>query len=246
MRRISIKFLSFIAILFLGCVDTKEKTKAIVVLFDVSGSTMSFRKNFLNDFQIILDKVTHGDVIVADKITDISIPLSKLIINESMPPFTSPWYESPRKMKRKREKANAELTQKKKEIIKKVEDSILTERTIYTDIFSLLQIAESVFKTYPKDKKILVIFSDMIQDTPEYNFEEEKLTDAKIREIIEEEKVKRPLPDLTGVKIYIIGVSAKTTERYFDIWKFWVTYFNECNATLLEENYVARLLIFNE
>lgn len=243
-----IKFLSLgLTLVLLGCglfkKETKE-TKVVLVLFDVSGSTKKMRVNFFKNFEKILSRISHGDTIIADRITDASISRSDFFINDLLPPF-SPTTTNPRGIKTEKKTADEKLRNKKRDISKRARDIILgTQTTPYTDILSALSVAERVFISCSKGKKILVIFSDMILDTPQYNFEKEKLTDTKIEEIIKKEQ--KNLSNLSGVKVYIVGATAETTDKYFIIQNFWRRYFEECGATLLKSDYGATLLRFEE
>ncbi len=80
----------------------------------------------------------------------------------------------------------------------------------------------------------------------EYNFEKDKLTDKKIGEIIAKENTQKRLPDLKGVKVYVVGAKAATREQFYNIQNFWLRYFKECGANLLKENYGSALLNFDE
>ncbi len=59
-----------------------------------------------------------------------------------------------------------------------------------TDILSSLHVAERVFKQYKNKKNILVIFSDMIEESDDYNFKNVQKTKKRIEEIIRKEKKK--------------------------------------------------------
>jgi len=69
------------------------------------------------------------------------------------------------------------------------------ERKIYkTDILSSLNMAdERVFRGLVGNDytKMLVIMSDMMEDSDVYNFEKQKLPDSKVDEIIIDQKRKR-------------------------------------------------------
>jgi lysophospholipase L1-like esterase len=86
----------------------------------------------------------------------------------------------------------------------------------------------------------------MIEDSSEYNFEKERLSDKRIAEIIAAERVKKRLPDLKGVKVYVTGAKAPTREQFYNIQNFWLRYFKECGAELPKENYGSALLSFDE
>ncbi len=231
--------------------DKKVAHKTVVILFDLSESTNKDgkRENYLNGLKVILSKANHGDVIVGDRILESSVAQSTLPINESVPSFTSS-NDNPFFVKKEKAKADEELNKTKEKIYKTAESFLLRDdlrrKVLKTDILSSLYIAEKVFKTYKNEKKILMIFSDMIVESSDYDFTEETLSEKRIEEIISKEKGKKRIPDLAGVKVYIAGATATTSDKFFAIQNFWLSYFKECGAILLKENYGAALVNFNE
>ena len=109
-----------------------------------------------------------------------------------------------------------------------------------------IKIKTTDWKTYKNEKNILVIFSDMIEESGDYNFAKETLSEKRIQEIISKEKGKKRIPDLAGVKVYITGATATTSDKFFAVQNFWFIYFKECGATLAKENYGSALLSFKE
>jgi hypothetical protein len=88
--------------------------------------------------------------------------------------------------------------------------------------------------------------SDMIEDSGEYNFEIENLTDKRIGDIISREKNRNLIPDLNGIKIYVVGALSKNLKQYYRVQNFWLRYFKECGANLIKDNYGSALINFNE
>lgn len=246
MKRITLKILSLIIIILLGCGVPPRETKTVMVLFDVSGSTVKERNAYITAFEEkILPKITHGDVIVADKITQASISLSELFVNKSFPSFLPDIMKNPRQVKREQEEADKRLKGEKEKIITTVRENILQGAAPYTDILSAMHTAERVFNSYPRDKKILVIFSDMVLETKNYNFTSDSISDTRIQEIISNEQFNKQLPNLSGVKVYVVGATAgNNNDRYWSIQNFWNIYFQECGANL--SSYGKKLIIFDE
>lgn len=229
MYRLFLRHLLFISIIIFAVTTSASAapSKTVVVLFDVSGSVQKpkIKKQFLADFQIILDAMRPKDVIAADKIATNSIAGSSLPINHEFPGIFSSNRFKTKKMK--------------KEILQSASDILDNPgKVLYTDILGSLHIAERIFDTYKKDRNVLVIMSDMIEDTPRYNFEKEKLSTKRIENIISKEKKAGLLPDLDGVKIYAIKNATKQSRnRYIGIENFWLRYFKECGANLGKANY---------
>ncbi len=257
MRIPKIFFLILLVVLFsLSCEkiktdDKKIQQKTVVVLFDLSGSTKDFRSVSFETFKKILSGVTHGDVIVATKITESSIVEPEIPVKEPFPEFvaldkTGRPTDNNFLIKQAKQEVDNKLANKKDEILKIVKDFLFAGNARKTDIMSSLHVAERIFKNYAHDKAILVIFSDMIEDSDVYNFENENLTQKRIEEIIKKEGIRHGMPELSGVKVYVVSAGKLSTDRFFAIQNFWLRYFKECGANLSKENYGSSLLNFNE
>jgi hypothetical protein len=250
--------LSFSFIWFLsGCQGTASKRKHIVVLtlFDVSGSTArkEVRQQYLQDLEKILEEmgereiaVCGGDKLLSALITENSLATGKFFIDISFPRYsiTTKGGEFPWKNKIK----------KKIEEAKKIAEDVLlrgpsTPR--YTDLMNSFQLAAKIFNgeecknfTY----KYLVVFSDMFEQTPRYDFFDEKLTPARIKEIINKERREGRLPNLAGVKVWVAGASAGLkgipSSKIYQIRDFWLAYFSACGADLTNERYSTTLINF--
>lgn len=224
----------------------KEQTKSVFVLVDYSESVKDARKDYIDAFRKIISEIKTGDHIFVWKITELSEMETKPLFDENFPfppPAKNEFY-----WKQAMAKAEKEMKAKLNEIEKKMEALLNSEEQLSkrTAILGSLQIAERVFKKDRKDKRILVIMSDMIEDSSEYNFERERLSDKRTAEIIGIERSKKSLPDLSGVTVYVIGAKAQTREQFNNIQNFWLRYFKECGASLPKENYGSTLLGFNE
>lgn len=229
----------------------KTQQKTVVVLFDLSGSTKDFRNVSFETFKKILSGTTHGDVIVAAKITESSIVEPEIPVKEPFPEFvaldkTGRPTDNEFLIRQAKQEADKKLANKKDELLKIVKEFLFTGNARKTDIMSSLHVADRVFKNYVRDKAILVILSDMIENADAYNFGNEKLTQKRIEEIIKKEKARNGMPELTGVKIYVVSAGKLSADRFFAIQNFWLRYFKECGANLSKENYGSALLNFNE
>ena len=227
-----------------SCSPGKGK-KLIFVLFDVSGSTISRREAYNNEFnKLILSSLKSGGRIIADRITDNPLAQSSFPVNFKILSYNPLGDETEREDKNQFERDLATTT-----IANLLSSS--NRRIMRTKIFDSLKLAERVFNSYPEYKKrILVIFSDMIEESDEYNFKRDVLDDSKIKKIIEEQKQsKSGLPNLTGVRVYITGATATskgglTTDRINAIKNFWISYYSTCGADVID--YGPTLLRFEE
>jgi len=196
--------------------------RAIFVLFDTSGSTKEDRNFYWKVFKkSILADIRRGDVIGLGEITSNS--LSSCVVEAE---FAYGWNENPFIVKKKQEEAKRTLRQKAKEFL------FGNKEARSTDIFNAAYIAEEFFKDHPQAKKILVLMSDMVQ-TLDYNFNRRKFfSQEEINEIIDRERVKKGLPDLRGVEVYVIGARSSDPTKVFRLKRFWAAYFSKCGASL--------------
>jgi hypothetical protein len=113
-----------------------------------------------------------------------------------------------------------------------------------TEILSAVMLAQQYFDTIKANKKILIILSDMIEESAEYNFKKRKIFP---KQILERENEAKRLPNMDGVRVYISGASANTDKKFDEVKNFWIAYFNSVGATLLERDYCSsELLSFSE
>ena len=228
-----ILFVTFLSLIVL-CIGMTypvyaEPSKTVFVLFDLSDSTKNsnIRKTYLEDFEkkILKDNINAGDVIAADIIAESSAAGSTLLVNQEFEGFL---YSN----HMKELKAKKEILAKVKTLLNK------PQKVQRTDILSSLHIAERIFNTYNKKRNILVIMSDMIEDSKSYNFEKELLTEKRIAEIIVKEKKAKRLPNLTNVEVYAIrNATNQSPTLTADIESFWMQYFKECGARIDKAHY---------
>jgi hypothetical protein len=245
----SLRYL-YIVILFIflsgGCDKKPEApTKLVVILYDISGSTAQqpVRTAYLENSRPIFSRINHGDALYAALISHRSLAQLMFLVSYSAPPFV-PKTDNPLYREAEKKKADLDL-QAKKDSLLEVVRSVLFDTTIIprTEIMDALQVAARVFRSVPRQKNVLVVMSDMIEDSRQYNFDREKLTPGRITEIIHNEQDAQRLPDLRDVKVYIVGATANT-QRYYQIRDFWSQYFAACGATLVD--YGAALVDFKE
>lgn len=224
----------------------KEQSKTVAVLVDNSESAKNARQDYTDLFNKILLKIGPGDHLFVWKITELSEMECRPLIDENFPCPETAANEFYQKQENVRTKKAIE--EKTKQIKGKIEDflSLREQLSMRTAILGSLQVAEMVFKTDKKDKLVLIILSDMIEDSSEYNFEKDVLTKKRIDEIVAAQKTRGRLPGLNGVKVYVVGAKSNNREQFYNIQNFWLRYFKECGADLSKENYGSALLNFNE
>jgi len=241
MKKAILQAILILLLLGTGCRDSAQN-KCIFVLFDISGSTLKMREQFYQDFQEILEKTKGGDRIIVDCITENPLAQSKFQIKEKIPVYGL--------LKHYKQTPEKEVKEIKGTISTTAKKVIFERRKIpKTKILDAIQLARRVFNTYPEPQKILVLFSDMIEESERYNFISLNLTKQKNTQIIEKERTNERIPDLHNVKVYVIGATAvheggMLTEKIESIREFWLLYFKECGADLTPERYGSCLLEF--
>src|SRR5207245_9338508 len=111
----------------------------------------------------------------------------------------------------------------------------------YNDIFSSLLIAQKLFHDEAR-RKVLVLMSDMIEDTPEYNFEKITWSPSAVEKLVAELEAKALVPKLPGVCVYVAGASAKSAALAENIARFWEAYFRRTGADMHPSRYAHVLL----
>ncbi|MHB0968610.1 MAG: hypothetical protein ACYC7A_10650 [Thermoanaerobaculia bacterium] len=113
-----------------------------------------------------------------------------------------------------------------------------------TDIIGSLELAPRVFASYPRDRKVLVILSDMVEDSDRFNFERETLSAKRIDAIVAALRDQGAIPDLRGVQVVVSGAMHRDNGRFRTIRDFWFRFFKEARAEMRKEDYGTTLIRF--
>lgn len=216
----------------------KQSPRVIVVLVDMSGSTNRARRTVYNEaFEKIYKSLNQGDRLVVGTITSRSFIDFKPVVDEEIPK-QSIWVN--------RIQFEQSLAKAQKNIRTEV-GRLLSRRkgTPYTEILNSLNIADTIFHS-EKRQKILVILSDMIQDSKQYKFEHAKVTNKYINNIIRYRQKQKLVPNLADVKVYVAGASAADSRKFRSIEKFWARYFAATGADFSSHRYGHSLLEFEK
>jgi hypothetical protein len=252
MRRLNYKylrlfFLGFFLFTTINLADVKAASffsddkgpKIIIVFVDMSGSTNKARKSvYKNAFDKVYKSLDEGDRIVVGTITSHSYIDFKPKVDEEIPK-KSIWIN--------RLKYEQNLTRTKQKIKGAVDKLFNFKKgTQYTEILNSLNIADTIFHSEQKRKKILVLLSDMIQDSKEYKFDKVRITNKYIENIIKNRTKQKLIPNLSGVKIYVAGASAANSKRFRAIELLWTRYFKASGADFSTHRYGHSLLEFEK
>ncbi|HEY9047559.1 MAG TPA: hypothetical protein VIN08_16750 [Ohtaekwangia sp.] len=89
-----------------------------------------------------------------------------------------------------------------------------------------------------KSENIIVLLSDMIQDSREYNFNKKQgITPEQATTCLDGLKKTNGIPDLTGCKVFAIGATGRNSAQIDNIHSFWTEYFKHTNAELSSYGY---------
>ncbi|UCD77996.1 MAG: hypothetical protein JSW26_21690 [Desulfobacterales bacterium] len=216
----------------------KKDPRAIVVFVDMSGSTNQARRTvYRSAFEKIYQNLQQGDRIIVGTITGRSYIDFKPVVDAEIPK-QSIWVN--------RISFEQNLVQTKKDIKNEVEKLLSLKRgTPRTEIINSLNIADKIFHNEQR-QKILILLSDMVQDSKEYNFDRVKVTDEYITRIIKERQKQNLIPRLNDVKVYVAGASADDSKKFRSIEKFWTRYFAVCGADFSSHRYGHSLIEFEK
>ena len=223
---------------FLKIGQDKKEPRVIAVFVDMSGSTNQARRTvYRNAFEKIYENLQQGDRIIVGTITGRSYIDFKPAVDADIPK-QSIWVN--------RISFEQNLAKTKKDIQTQVEKLLSAKRgTPRTEIINSLNIADKIFHN-EKRQKILIVLSDMIQDSKEYNFDRAKVTNKYITKIIRDRQKQNLIPKLNDVKVYVAGASAADSKKFRSIEKFWNRYFVTCGADFSLHRYGHSLLEFEK
>jgi hypothetical protein len=207
-----------------GCshVDTAER-RVVMVFVDVSLSSLPERENYKHHIEKVIAELKPGDVIAGGKIIDLTIADFTPIFNVELPAFDF-WTDN----RTQHQKMVKSLTARMFASI----DSVLDSRGKIekSEIINSFIICEQ-FMRNKTGKKTLVVLSDMIECSSEFNFDKDELTPQYIEQAIQTLRAKGRLPNLQNVDVWIVGAYAANTEKYFAVQNFWNRFLKETGAT---------------
>jgi hypothetical protein len=211
--------------------------RLIVILVDMSGSADQARRTVCREaFEKIYRNLRQGDRLVVGTIASQSYIEFKPTVDEEIPIKTI-WdnrLQFERNLTNSREKIRREVNR------------LLSQRggSPLTEILDSLNIADAIFHDEKERQKVLVILSDMIQDSKEYKFDKDKMTDEYIHKVIRYRRENNLMPNLTGVKVYVAGASAADADTFRAVETFWARYFAESGANFSSYRYGHSLINF--
>jgi hypothetical protein len=217
--------------------NSLEEPRLITILVDMSDSANNARRTVCKDaFEKVYQNLRQGDRVVVGTITNRSYIDFKPTVDEEIPKKTL-WDN---RLQFERHLATT------KEKIRRETDKLLARGrgTALTEILDSLNIADTIFHDEKERRKILVILSDMIEDSKQYNFDKDQITDEYIDTVIRDRQRNNLMPHFTGVKVYVAGASAADSTKFRAVQTFWARYLTKSGADFSPHRYGHSLIAF--
>jgi hypothetical protein len=202
-------------------VDTAEP-RTVIIFVDLSLSSLPERENYKRYIEKVASKLAPGDRVAVGKIIDLTIADFVPIADVAIPAFNF-WTDNRTLHKKLVDEITSQLFANI--------DSVLDSRGKIerSEIINAFLISEQ-FLRKKSGRKSLIILSDMLECSSEYNFEREELTNDYVEKAIQSLRYKGRIPRLDHVEVWVAGAFAKTTEKYFAVQTFWNRYIRETGA----------------
>lgn len=226
-----------VALMATACQSNKTEASKIVVIFvDVSKSVKDYQV-YRDAWAKITSRLRGGDRIVLGAINDQTYTAFRAVLDREIPTLN---YLTDNKLTYEGETRKVD-----QEISTALERVLSQSRSPKTDVMNALALAEKIFGG-DRRRPVIVLLSDMLEDSEEHNFERDRLTEGFAHRIIEEKRSKGQLPDLGGATAYVAGASAQSAVKAKEVERFWLDFVTAANGRLLPQNYGPALLSFNE
>jgi len=233
-----------------GCTRSSQAAMhdgtAVVIFVDFSESVGGQdRSGFRREIEKqILPWLQPGDGFLLAPIHDKTLTQFRPLVEGELPPRPqfNGWMNNVIKFNREAKETEAKLAE--------VKEALRTQTAValgnasvarYTDIFNSLLLAEKLFSAESR-RKVLILMSDMIEDSPPYAFDRMTWTPQTTGKILADLQARRAIADLRGVCIYVSGVSAPSADMANNISRFWEAYFQKAGADLHPSRYAHVLL----
>jgi len=225
---------------------TEPRATAIVVFVDFSSSVSKadlalFQQELTTQ---IIPSLSAGDRILIAPITERTLTDFRPLVDVTLsakPQFNG-WLDNVLRYNREVKDVEAQVIQLKDKLRTEVAEVFAKPRSSpHTDIFSSVILANKVFHNESR-RKVLVLMSDMVEDSPPYRFETVSWNPATNQKLLADLDAKGLIPDLSGVCVYVSGASAKSAEVAESIGDFWVAYFKQTHADMDPSRYAHVLL----
>jgi len=223
-----------------------EHGTEVIIFVDFSDSTRKqdralYEQAITNQ---ILPSLSEGDRLLIAPINDKTLTEFHPLVEATLPPKPTfnGWMDNVLKYNRQVKEVDTQVVQLKETVLAQVAD-VFARRypSPYTDIFSSLLIAQKLFHNEAR-RKVLVLMSDMIEDYGPYRFDKTAWGPDTNQKLLSELEAKGLIPDLSGICVYVSGVSAGSADLAENIGVFWQAYFQRTKADMDPSRYAHVLL----
>jgi hypothetical protein len=116
----------------------------------------------------------------------------------------------------------------------------------HTQILDAFSLSQQLIEQNKDRSYVIVILSDMLEESALANFEKKAPTAADTEAIIKRQRASKLLPDLHGAKVYVAGAKAPNSTHFAAVQAFWARYLNEANAIVEAGTYGRSPIDFAE
>ena len=216
----------------------------IVILLDKTASVRDQGGVFKSAVRTIVKSLKPGDSLKVAEITGASVSDFDFVVHARIPvdpPFNM-WSTNSAEYKDKISRLNTRRTMEKKDLLVQINRELSKKPSaMTTDLFGAIHAATLDLST-SKNKKVLVILSDMIEEDSRWRFNRVKWTPALREKILKHEKALGLVPDMRGIQVFVVGVRGPNLATTQNIWFFWRDFFAAAGAILPESQYAHTLL----
>jgi hypothetical protein len=217
----------------------------IVCQFDVSASAAAktTKDHYLRDFGKIASSLGASDLLIADTITENPSATMTFPIRVPLPVYDA-WQTSPLLHRQDLQTMRQSLIDQTTMLVRN------TPPTQKTAILDAIYVTRKAFENDDckrAGQRVLVVFSDMEEDSERANFLREDLSPQRIEMLLQKEQKDAHLPDLHGVETWVAGATQDRSlgaSKIREIEKFWSAYFARAGAHLTSDRYGPALLNF--
>jgi len=204
------------------------------VLVDRSGSSHEDLSVYRAASERVIALTGAGDRFILAPITSSSARDFRLDIDVTFPAaHTTSFWANPMSDQREANEAEKKIGETRVTLLAQVGQFL--DQPMSTSHTTIFQALGNAAQTMAGDdqRKILIILSDMIEDSGTANFDRTPPNASYTQKEIERQRNIGTLPDLAAVRIYVAGAHASTPEAMSAIHNFWDAYFTAAGGELV-------------
>lgn len=216
----------------------------IVVLLDKTASVKDQNTVFKTALKTIIDNLKPGDKFRLAEITGESSSDFNFDVSLNLPP--KPSYNMLTDNEAEYKEGLVKWNEKNKSRLSDTYNKALAilekkPTAMQTDLFGAIY-SSNLYLSESKNRNILVILSDMIEEDSHWRFQKVHWTEKLADKIIAHEKSLGLLSPMKNVCVYVIGARGPSLEITQRIRQFWTKYFHETQADFSEARYAHNLM----